>query len=84
MLGRRGQDLPRVQNVMDPSRVVSRPMLAAGNHSAGSVVRGGRREDQWRPAVATAAARGAAILAWGRACVGGRSGKFQGDSFLLV
>ena len=56
VLGRRGQDLPRVQNVMDPSEVVSRPMLAAGIHTAGSVVRGGRREDLRGPAVAAAVA----------------------------
>jgi len=84
VLGRRGQDLPRLQNVMDLQQVVSRPMLAAGSHSVGSVVRGWRREDLWRPAVAAAAARAAAIHAWGRACVGGRSGRFQGEIFFLV
>ena len=45
VIGRRGQDLEQVG---------SGAMLAAGNRSVGSVVRGERREHLWQPAVAAA------------------------------
>jgi hypothetical protein len=40
VLGRRGQDLPRVQMSGTPEQVGSRAILAAGNRSAGSVACG--------------------------------------------
>jgi hypothetical protein len=56
-----------------PEQVGSRAMLAAGNRSAGSVAHGERGEDLWRPAEAAAAALGAAIHVWHRACHGSSS-----------
>ena len=48
VIGRRGQDLPRVQMSGTPEQVGSRAILAAGNRSAGSVACGERGEDLWR------------------------------------